>query len=238
VDVKKDWLPLARLANHIRHILCAMDDPQARADDHERAIAAVELAARDGIDDPRFCDPLGLAPGQWMVRLVKWARESRYAHHATEERAGEIRAALSDMVADVMNVRDVAKRPETAPAMEATAIKPPAGKGRKPKRSTTNGDAKAKIIAGLSAWHKYDNGSCGNPEPVVLNVFSKKIDVAPASVSDFFRVHFDGHAKYKATCTRDLTRIALWLTGLNQDFTAVKLYGAIPPGESERRADD
>jgi hypothetical protein len=54
--------------------------------------------------------------------------------------------------------------------------------------------------------------------------------------SRFFKKHFGarqsgqlgGHAKYKATCTRDPSRISAWIKNLNQDYSPHPIVGGTP----------
>jgi hypothetical protein len=46
------------------------------------------------------------------------------------------------------------------------------------KRSTTSGEAREKIIAGLAKHHKYAAGSCMNFEPIKVNKFAKELTVS------------------------------------------------------------
>ena len=74
--------------------------------------------------------------------------------------------------------------------------------GRKPKRSTTSGEARIKLIAALTAHHEYEDGGCLNWEPIGCRQLADLADVSEASSSRFFMAEFGGHSKYKATCAR------------------------------------
>jgi hypothetical protein len=41
-----------------------------------------------------------------------------------------------------------------------------------------------------------------NQSPVGVNVLAKKANVAPASVSQYFKKKFGNHAKYRAACRK------------------------------------
>jgi hypothetical protein len=107
----------------------------------------------------------------------------------------------------------------------------------KPKRSTQKGDARIKIIAGLTEHHKYQNGGCGNLAPVQVRQFARKCQVSPDSVSTFFKKEFGndrGHKGYLAAC-RDAPRLTAWLKLLNQDYSPHPLFGGNPPENTDRR---
>ncbi|MCX7428780.1 MAG: hypothetical protein NTW96_24530 [Planctomycetia bacterium] len=65
-------------------------------------------------------------------------------------------------------------------------------RGTRRKRSTEPGEARAKIVAALTVWHKYENGGCGNTTPIGVNELARLADVGPASVNRFFNKQFGG----------------------------------------------
>jgi hypothetical protein len=92
------------------------------------------------------------------------------------------------------------------------------------------GAAEALLISGLLAHHRYDNGSCGNFEPVKNNRFAGQLKVGRSTASDFFDRVFGGHPAYIAAC-RDGTRLCAKLKILAQDYSDVPVFGRTPPGE-------
>ena len=68
---------------------------------------------------------------------------------------------------------------------------------KNPKRSTTKGEAKAKLVAALTKHHEYAEGGCLNQEPISVRKLAKKADVGIASASRFFKNVFKGHKKYE-----------------------------------------
>ncbi len=115
-------------------------------------------------------------------------------------------------------------------AREVAPATPPASK---PKRSAQQGDGRAKLISLLTAHHKYEKGSCMNPEPIGNNDLARKAEVEKSTASAFFKKEFKGYSKYRACC-RDVGRLADALTALNGEFSPHDLYGRRPPGEDDR----
>jgi hypothetical protein len=99
-------------------------------------------------------------------------------------------------------VRETKAPKETLAAADPPAAVPARANGEevKPKKSTQQGDARAKLIAALTAHHQYENGGCGNTEPVGVNVLARTAEVSGSTVSGFFETQFKGHAQYKAMC--------------------------------------
>ncbi len=112
----------------------------------------------------------------------------------------------------------------------------PAGPSPRKRKSTTNGSAKEKIIAGLMAHHQLSNGSCGNFDPIGNNEFARTIHVSPSSVSDFIEIVFGGYERYRRACL-DRVPLNIRLKLLNGDFSDLNTYGATPPGEGPKDND-
>jgi hypothetical protein len=110
---------------------------------------------------------------------------------------------------------------EAQPAEQTSANDQPTIRWRK-KRSTSNGDAEAKIISALTAHHKYANGSCENWEPIGSNELARQAMVGKATVSRFFEKQF-GRGKYLAACA-DKTRLIHSLRMLNGELTPKILF--------------
>jgi hypothetical protein len=88
----------------------------------------------------------------------------------------------------------------------------------KHKRSTTNGDARSKIIAALTNHHQYENGSCLNFEPAQVNPLAREIGVSSSVVSGFFKKKFGSHTLYKNQCGENATLVHA-LRILNNELT-------------------
>jgi hypothetical protein len=111
----------------------------------------------------------------------------------------------------------------------------------KPKRSTTKGEARVKLIAALTTHHKYADGGCLNLTPIGNNELARLAKVSDSTASAFFNREFNGGnsgglEKYQAHC-RDSTRLVGALKLLNQEFSPHHLYGDKPPGEAYRDED-
>jgi hypothetical protein len=118
-------------------------------------------------------------------------------------------------------------------------FEPPA----KRKRSTQRGEAKAKILSALLAHHRYDNGSCGNLEPMGVNELARQANVAASSVTGFFNSQFggrereDGHYNYKVVCMHP-ARLAESLKVLDGGFSPHELFGRNPRNEGNWDEDE
>ncbi len=102
----------------------------------------------------------------------------------------------------------------------------------KQKRSTEPGEAKAKIIAALTAHHKYEKGSCLHGEPIGVRVLASQADVSIGSVSEFFAEQFGSHANYKAAC-REAAMLGNSLRMLNGELTPSILFKRLPDDAAE-----
>jgi hypothetical protein len=107
------------------------------------------------------------------------------------------------------------------------------------KRSTTRGEARAKIIAALTKHHQYADGGCLSSDPIGVSALARMADVRKSSVSEFFQKAFDGHAAYKVLC-RDVGRLVDSIKSLRGEFSPrdLKLYGRRPVGEDDRDGDE
>ena len=64
-----------------------------------------------------------------------------------------------------------------------------------PKRSTERGEAHRKLLAALTAHHKYEDGGCLNLEPIGNNELARLAEVSKATASAFFNKEFGGHPR-------------------------------------------
>jgi hypothetical protein len=160
-----------------------------------------------------------------IVPAVK-AWQETYPMRQAEERNWE----LAPFEGELRSVRELL---ETAPGtvfladpVTPAAPQQPAeaadGNGRKRKKSTSPGDAEAKLIAALLAYHKYENGSVGNPEPIGNNKLAKQADVVKATASKFFKDKFGSHRKYRVNCT-DTVKLGILLKTLAGEWTPKEL---------------
>jgi hypothetical protein len=103
----------------------------------------------------------------------------------------------------------------------------------KPKRSTERGEGRTKLIAALTKYHEYYNGSCGKLEPIGNNELARLAGVAKRTASAFFSEKFHGHTKYRALCN-DAPRLVAALKALNGEFQPHEFYDARTPDEVEQ----
>jgi hypothetical protein len=88
----------------------------------------------------------------------------------------------------------------------------------KPKPSTTNGEARIKIIAALTKHHQYAEGGSLNQSPRKVKDLAEKADVARSTASVFFKANFASHSIYRNVFCRDTTRLVRKLKQLNEEF--------------------
>jgi hypothetical protein len=107
------------------------------------------------------------------------------------------------------------------------------------KRSTAKGDARAKIIAALTAHHKYDNGSALNLEPIGVNELARTAEVSNSTVSEFFKEQFGekGHAAYATACG-DAGRLVGCLRTLRGEWCPKLLLENIPSPEAKHTEEE
>jgi hypothetical protein len=123
--------------------------------------------------------------------------------------------------------------PDVVPPEDRAPAKVASGRGSKHKRSTEQGEGRAKLIAALTKHHEYADGSCLKTDPINNNELARMAGVSPSTASAFFHKEFKGHAKYRAVC-RDAGRLADSLKALNGEFSPHELYGRRPAGEDDR----
>lgn len=106
----------------------------------------------------------------------------------------------------------------------------PSEEGKQSDQRNAKGDAELKLISGLLEHHRYENGSCGNYEPIGNNALADKLKVGRPTSSDFFKKAFGGHAAYKRAC-KNGTLLYVKLKIMAQDFAKGPSYGRMAPGE-------
>jgi hypothetical protein len=163
----------------------------------------------------QWMQPSPVAEEQRDRKLAQIARQVQSLHQTTQE--------LFTLPA--LPSAPTPPQPEAAPA--ANPQPAPA-----PKRSTTRGEGRDKLIAALTKYHQYADGGCLTTEPVGNNELAKLAGVSPSTASAFFNNEFQGHTKYKALC-RDAGRLAAALKLLNNEFAPHNLYGRRPAHEGD-----
>ncbi len=113
---------------------------------------------------------------------------------------------------------------EAARLPQADSPTPPAIRSKK---STTNGDAEAKLIGALTKHHRYADGSSLNLEPIGNNELATLAQVGKATASDFFKERFKSHKKYVIMCS-NLKILIASLKLLNDEFHPHLLFGNSP----------
>jgi hypothetical protein len=183
--------------------------------------------------------------GCWHLLHVHQAGETDLTERAelaaaiAESRLGEanlgaIRAAADSLVAWIRERRPEAEGGASSEIVQAVEDPP---NPKKPKRSTERGEGRAKLIAELSRYHRYADGSCLNCEPIGSNELADKAHVAHSTASSFFKKEFESHAKYRVLC-RDAGGLVMALKVLNGDIAPRLMYGRRPPGEGNREDEE
>jgi hypothetical protein len=121
---------------------------------------------------------------------------------------------------------------------QATESKTAESAKTKTKRSTEKGEGQRKLIAALTKYHQYADGSCLNLEPIGNNELARLAEVEESTASDFFKKEFQGHAQYKAFCRRDKAGLIAAIKQLNKEFHPYLLYGRRPPDEGDGDKDE
>ena len=99
------------------------------------------------------------------------------------------------------------------------------------------------IIGALTKHHAYDEGGCGNLDPIGVRDLAEAVGCSPSTVTEFFDREFggddrmSGHSKYQVVC-RNGGRLADSLKALRGEFAPHDLYGRRPAGEGDRDGDD
>jgi hypothetical protein len=114
-----------------------------------------------------------------------------------------------------------------ANTVEADGGKPSGERGSK--RSTTRGEARAKIIGALTAHHNYADGGCLNQDPISVTKLAGTSQAGKASASRFFAAIFGGHAKYRNVYCKNKHLLLTALKKLNGDYAVDELFGGTPP---------
>lgn len=217
---------------------------QFKADDIARA-ARGRGASKDAdyfiaTSNPRFyvIAEADLAPGEIFTVREKIERLCRPRKKNVSAEEAFLRLYLPELqrILELSRADDPAPKAPTAgvqaphvpaetigqPASDNADGKPAGNVEKKPKKSKQKGDAEAELIPALTAHHRYADGIGGlNSNPIGNNELARNARVDKASASAFFKKHFKGHAKYKATC-RDPKAL----------FDALKLLnGEYPPHE-------
>ncbi len=133
---------------------------------------------------------------------------------------------------------EIESHEQAAKAKEPANVKNPPGpkisedEQKPPKRSTVKGEARDKIIAGLTKHHEYSDGSCLNTDPIQVGGFANSIGVSKASVSDFLKKEFGkpGYQTYRIACN-DASKLGHALKIINGELTPRILFN--PLGASD-----
>lgn len=139
----------------------------------------------------------------------------------------------------------LAATPPSSPSVRPQPTRFDTGAQTKPKRSTVKGEAREKVVAALTAHHKYADGGCLHWEPIGVNELARQSGVSSDSVNRFFNREFgsttdakDGCSNYKVAC-RGQTKLLTVLRKLNGDLRlGPALFGRIPPTEGTNRDDE
>jgi hypothetical protein len=153
-----------------------------------------------------------------LVRIIEYDEDAPFENQLAEFRGSQ----LDDSEDEELSPRDGAVGGATKPS---DAVPPVAPMKSPTKRSTERGEARVKLIAALTAHHRYADGGCLNQEPIGNNQLARAARVSPSSASTFFIDKFQGHTNYKTLC-RDAGHLTAALKLLNDEFAPYHLLGA------------
>ncbi len=100
--------------------------------------------------------------------------------------------------------------------------------GKKSKRSTSAGEARAKVIAAFTKHHDYYGGRCWNYDPIGCTALARAADVAKSTATGWFKEKFGGHFEYAAMCRRNKGKVDVIVKAANGDFSAHDYTGMVP----------
>ncbi|MCC7085581.1 MAG: hypothetical protein IT427_11305 [Pirellulales bacterium] len=176
---------------------------------------------------PELCEEVsGCA---WRIRRLKAdiftasARgiEILYAKQAyndalCNESNGDTSALGSEQFAEIVAAKLAGKLTQSNLSNESRAVR-----SRTKRKRQTNGDgrrpAAAKILAGLTQHHKYDNGIVHNFDPIVVRTIAPKWGVSVGALSKFLKENFGDYDGYVGKCNR--REIAAELKRLGNEYT-------------------
>lgn len=217
------WQPERRLARYLRHL-----EPREGHSPHDRLFQrAVNEARQDGTAAV-LCLTLNQASESYH-RLIALARS--VADDSGER--DDFKESLLDVGGLACQLMKWTKIPEPANPPQELGIDPPHDSSpsierpAKAKRSTQNGDAKAKLIAALTMHHGYADGGCLNQEPIGNNALARLAGVRNSTASEFLKKHFEGLKQYQAACA-DKRKLLASLRLLNQEFSPRHLLSKEP----------
>jgi len=84
--------------------------------------------------------------------------------------------------------------------------------------------------------HKYDNGICGNDDPIACSDMEKPYGVPKATASRYFKKYFGSHNGYVIKC-RDKGTLAAFLKILTGEFSLAR-PNVDPRRDAEENGDD
>lgn len=153
---------------------------------------------------------------------LTWENNEQPGHPETRTRVAELKDVYAQTMLAIPGI------------LEASGN----GEMRRPQgtRQNLKGEAKAKIISGLTKHHDYATGSCLNLEPINLGQFALSTGVGKTTVSDFLKEQFDGFDQYRNACRSGLIGDALKL--LNGEFSARILLGNRDPQAKNDAVDE
>jgi hypothetical protein len=194
--------------------------------------------------DASRINPFGCDIDIELPLLSDEAKQLRFwfamASHVATLRAGD-QVTLDDCLAQVVTDLGVLANPPVQDGKELCRR----GKGRRREKDGQMGPTRVKIIAALTKHHQYANGSCLNTEPIGVNKLARLANVAPSSVTAFFKKEFgrekepggdektDGHRRYQILCCRNAADLVAALKLLNGEYSPRLLFRRAPAGEAE-----
>ena len=135
-----------------------------------------------------------------------------------------LRPALENarVYADAIGQRESAGQPgasvSSPVSTQAEAVDDGVVEMARHKRSTVRGEARDKLVAGLTEHHRYADGSCLVDAPIGCNELARKMTVSQSTASAFFDKNFGDWEGYRRVCG-DKKRLLAALKLMNNEFT-------------------
>lgn len=161
----------------------------------------------------------------------------------SEESAPLVLAATLERMAELEQVDSRGALESDAQADSAVGLPSDKGRGNSDKkttekRGTSNGNAKARIVAYLTYHHKYDGRSCGNLKPIGSNELAEALYISGSTTSKFFKDNFAKYSVYANQICGDPGKLVHSLQMLNGELPPYLLVKSDPAYRDDEKEKD
>jgi hypothetical protein len=189
------------LENGVEYLTCRLEFPfEPRRVRVISGITVSSLVDGPGVDEVEFANA-GQCLRDWVAYLELKLADLNFRD--LKEDASTTQSGLSTVA------------PDSPAQVEITKLK----------RSTTKGEARAKLISALTLHHEYADGGCSNQDPIGSNKLARLAGVSVSSASTFFKSEFRDYKSYQRICA-DLNGLIASLKLLNGEFVPHQLFRA------------